>query len=94
MIALACAFAKPHKNALHPTMKPVALVSPAIGNSSKSTDVVLDRFGGPGTTMIASERTGRRARLLELDPGYCDVVDQRWQETTGSMATFNSAKSR
>ena len=78
---------KPHKNDLHPTMKPVALVERAIRNSSKSRDIVLDPFGGSGTTMIAAERTGRRARLLELDPRYCDVVVQRWQETTGGRAS-------
>jgi DNA modification methylase len=80
-------FDKPHKNDLHPTMKPVALVERAIRNSSKSRDIVLDLFGGSGTTMIAAERTGRRARLLELDPGCCDVVVQRWQETTGGRAS-------
>ncbi len=80
-------FDKPHKNDLHPTMKPVALVERAIRNSSKSRDIVLDLFGGSGTTMIAAERTGRRARLLELDPRYCDVVVQRWQETTGGRAS-------
>ena len=68
-------------------LKPVALVERAIRNSSKSRDIVLDPFGGSGTTMIAAERTGRRARLLELDPGYCDVVVQRWQETTGGRAS-------
>ena len=72
-------FDKPHKNDLHPTMKPVALVERAIRNSSKSRDIVLDPFGGSGTTMIAAQRTGRRARLIELDPGYVDVVVQRWQ---------------
>ena len=79
-------FDKPHKNDLHPTMKPVALVERALRNSSKSRDIVLDLFGGSGTTVIAAERTGRRARLLELDPGYCDVVIQRWQDLTGGRA--------
>ncbi|MGE3743437.1 MAG: site-specific DNA-methyltransferase [Geminicoccaceae bacterium] len=79
-------FDKPVKNDLHPTMKPVALVERAIRNSSKSRDIVLDPFGGSGTTMIAAERTGRRARLLELDPRYVDVVAQRWQSTTGKKA--------
>jgi DNA modification methylase len=68
-------------------MKPVALVERAIRNSSKSRDIVLDLFGGSGTTMIAAERTGRRARLLELDPRYVDVIVQRWQETTGGRAS-------
>ena len=78
---------KPHKNDLHPTMKPVALVERAIRNSSKSRDIVLDPFGGSGTTMIAAERSGRRARLIELDPKYVDVIVQRWQDLTGGSAT-------
>jgi DNA modification methylase len=80
-------FDKPAKNDLHPTMKPVALVERAIQNSSKSRDIVLDLFGGSGTTMIAAERTGRRARLVELDPRYVDVIVKRWQETSGGQAT-------
>ena len=87
-------FDKPHKNDLHPTMKPVALVERAIRNSSKSRDIVLDLFGGSGTTMIAAERTGRRARLLELDPRYVDVIVQRWQETTRGSAWLNGSKRR
>ena len=79
-------FDKPVKNDLHPTMKPVALVERAIRNSSKSRDIVLDPFGGSGTTMIAAERTGRRARLMELDPRYVDVIVERWQGTTGQRA--------
>ena len=79
-------FDKPAKNDLHPTMKPVALVERAIRNSSKSRDIVLDPFGGSGTTLIAAERTGRRARLIELDPKYADVIVQRWQEQTGQSA--------
>jgi DNA modification methylase len=80
-------FDKPHKNDLHPTMKPVALVERAIRNSSKSRDIVLDPFGGSGTTMIAAERTGRRARLLELDPRYVDVIVKRWMQISGGGAT-------
>jgi DNA modification methylase len=79
-------FDKPAKNDLHPTMKPVALVERAIRNSSKSRDIVLDPFGGSGTTLIAAERAGRRARLVELDPKYVDVIVQRWQEATGGSA--------
>ena len=78
---------KPHKNDLHPTMKPVALVERAIRNSSKSRDIVLDPFGGSGTTMIACENTGRRARLIELDPKYVDVIVTRWKNMTGGAAT-------
>ena len=79
-------FDKPAKNDLHPTMKPVALVERAIRNSSKSRDIVLDPFGGSGTTMIAAERAGRRARLIELDPKYADVAVQRWLDQTGQSA--------
>ena len=70
-------------------MKPVALVERAIRNSSKSRDIVLDPFGGSGTTMIAAERSGRRARLIELDPKYVDVIVQRWQDLTGGSATLD-----
>jgi DNA modification methylase len=77
---------KPVKNDLHPTMKPVELVERAIRNSSKSRDTVLDPFGGSGTTLIAAERAGRRARLIELDPKYVDVIVQRWQNLTGGSA--------
>ena len=76
-------FDKPVNNDRYRALKPVALVERAIRNSSKSRDIVLDLFGGSGTTMIAAERTGRRARLLELDPRYVDVVVQRWQRATG-----------
>jgi DNA modification methylase len=79
-------FDKPAKNDLHPTMKPVALVERAIRNSSKSRDIVLDPFGGSGTTLIAAERAGRRARLIELDPKYVDVIVQRWQAATRGRA--------
>ncbi|GEP60928.1 site-specific DNA-methyltransferase [Reyranella soli] len=80
-------FDKPSRNDLHPTMKPVALVERAIRNSSKSRDVILDPFSGSGTTMIAAERLGRRARLVELDPKYVDVAVQRWQTYAGGQAT-------
>jgi DNA modification methylase len=78
---------KPAKNDLHPTMKPVELVERAILNSSKSRDIVLDLFGGSGTTLIAAEKSGRQARLIELDPKYCDVIVRRWQQWTGLQAT-------
>ena len=78
---------KPVKNDLHPTMKPIELVERAIRNSSKSRDIILDPFGGSGTTMIAAERAGRRARLVELDPKYVDVIVERWQSLTGGSAT-------
>jgi DNA modification methylase len=81
---------KPTKNDLHPTMKPIELVERAIRNSSKSRDVVLDLFGGSGSTMIAAERCGRRARLVELDPKYVDVIVQRWQALTGGSAVHSA----
>jgi DNA modification methylase len=77
---------KPTKNDLHPTMKPVELVERAIINSSKSRDIVLDPFGGSGTTLIAAEKSGRQARLMELDPKYVDVIVRRWQDWTGKQA--------
>lgn len=79
-------FNKPVKNDLHPTMKPVELVERAIRNSSKTRDIVLDLFGGSGSTLIACEKTGRRARVMELDPKYVDVIIRRWQEYTGEQA--------
>lgn len=82
------------KNDLHPTMKPVALVEKALEDGSKPNDVVLDLFGGSGTTLIAAEKNGRVARLMELDPKYCDVIVKRWQEFTGKEAiNENTSKS-
>ena len=78
---------KPQKNDLHPTMKPVELVERAIRNSSRPGNVVMDSFGGSGTTLIAAEKTGRLARLIELDPKYVDVIVRRWQDWTGQQAT-------
>ncbi|MDD3677460.1 site-specific DNA-methyltransferase [Thauera propionica] len=78
---------KPRVNDLHPTMKPVELVERAIRNSSRPGDVVLDPFAGSGTTLIAAEKTGRVARLIELDPKYADVIVRRWQDWTGQQAT-------
>jgi DNA modification methylase len=79
-------FDKPRKNDLHPTMKPVALVERAIRNSSKTRDIVLDPFGGSGSTLIACEKAGRQARLVELDPKYVDTIIDRWQRFTGGRA--------
>ncbi|MGH2745316.1 MAG: DNA modification methylase [Thermoleophilaceae bacterium] len=78
---------KPARNDLHPTMKPVELVERAIRNSSKTRDLVLDPFGGSGSTLIACEKTERRGRLIELDPKYADVAIRRWQLWTGKKAT-------
>ena len=80
---------KPQVNDLHPTMKPVELVERAVRNSSKDRDTVLDPFGGSGTTLIACEKTGRQARLIELEPKYCDVIIHRWQEFTGKEASLD-----
>jgi DNA modification methylase len=82
-------FDKPVRNDLHPTMKPVALVQRAIRNSSKTRDIVLDPFGGSGSTLIACEKSGRQARLVELDPKYVDTIILRWQEFTGGTATLD-----
>ncbi len=80
---------KPVVNDLHPTMKPVELVDRAIRNSSKGRDTVLDPFGGSGTTLIACEKAERQARLIELEPKYCDVIIRRWQDFTGREASLD-----
>jgi DNA modification methylase len=74
------------KLSLHPTAKPVALVADAIRDCSNRKDLILDPFGGAGTTLIAAEKTGRRARLIEIDPRYVDVTIKRWQNVTGRTA--------
>jgi DNA modification methylase len=71
-------------------MKPVELVERAIRNSSRPGNVVLDPFGGSGTTLIAAEKSGRLARLIELDPKYVDVIVRRWQGWTGKQASRES----
>ena len=81
---------KPHLNDLHPTMKPVELVERAIVNSSKTRETVLDPFGGSGTTLIACEKSGRQARLIEMEPMYCDVIVRRWQDLTGKTAVLEA----
>ncbi|MDH1765610.1 site-specific DNA-methyltransferase [Comamonas aquatica] len=85
------AIKKPQKNDLHPTMKPVELVERAIRNSSRPGNVVLDPFGGSGTTLIATEKSGRVARLIELDPKYVDVIVRRWEDFTGQTAIREAA---
>ena len=77
---------KPQKNDLHPTMKPVELVERALRNSSRPGDTVLDPFGGSGTTLIAAEKSGRKTRMIELDPKYCDVIVRRWQDWSAQAA--------
>lgn len=74
--------------AMHPTVKPVALVADAIRDCSKRGDIVLDGFGGSGSTLIAADKTGRCARLIEYEPGYCDVIVERWQRMTGKRAAL------
>ncbi len=83
---------KPRVNDLHPTMKPVELVERAVKNSSKSRDIVLDLFGGSGTTAIACEKTNRHARLMELDPKFVDVIVKRWEDFTGKKAVLERAE--
>jgi len=73
---------------VHPTQKPVELIERALNNSSKGGDVVLDLFGGSGSTLIACQKNGRKARLMELDPKYCDVIVKRWEDFTGEKATL------
>jgi len=79
-------FEKPTRNDYHPTMKPVALFEYQMLNNTKGGDIVLDSFGGSGTTLIAAEKNGRVARIMELDPKYCDVIIKRWQDFTGKIA--------
>ena len=78
------------KNEHHPTQKPVELAERAFGNSSKASDTVLDLFGGSGSTLIACEKQNRHARLMELDPKYCDVIVKRWEDFTGKTAVLLS----
>jgi DNA modification methylase len=74
--------------AMHPTVKPVALVADAIKDCSRRNGLVLDPFAGSGTVLIAAERTGRTARALEIDPSYVDVAVKRWQDFTGKAAVL------
>ena len=80
---------RPMANVAHPTMKPVELVERAIRNSSRTRDTVLDLFAGSGTTMIACEMLERQARLIEVEPQYCDVAVMRWQQFTDKEATLD-----
>jgi len=77
---------------MHPTVKPVGLVADAIRDCSKRGDLVLDPFCGSGTILIAAERTGRKARALEIDPLYVDVAIRRWEALTGKSATLVSGE--
>lgn len=84
-------FDKPQRNGDHPTMKPVALFEYQMLNNTKGGDIVLDSFGGSGTTLIAAEKNGRVARLMELDPRYCDVIVKRWEQFTGKQAVHEES---
>ena len=83
-------FDKPSRNGDHPTMKPVALFEYQLLNNTKGGDIVLDSFGGSGTTLIAAEKNGRIARIMELDPKYVDVIVKRWEDFTGQKAVLES----
>lgn len=83
-------FDRPTKNIEHPTMKPVALFEYQLLNNTKGGDLCLDLFGGSGTTLIACEKNGRYARIMELDPKYCDVIVRRWQAFTGKRAVLEA----
>src|SRR5207302_11246269 len=74
--------------AMHPTVKPVALVAEAIKDCSRRGEIVLDPFGGSGSTLVAAEKTGRRARLIEFDPAYCDTILGRFERVTGKRPTL------
>ena len=79
-------FPKPHQSKLHPTMKPVELIGEALLNSSKENDLIIDLFGGSGSTLIACEQLKRKCRMMELDPHYCDVILNRWEALTWKQA--------
>lgn len=76
--------------AMHPTVKPIALIADAIRDCTRRGEIVLDCFGGSGSTLIAAEKTGRAARLIEFDPLYCDTIVRRWEKLTGKRATLAS----
>ncbi len=80
--------------AMHPTVKPVAMIADAIKDCSKRGEIILDGFGGSGSTLMAAEKTGRCARLIEYDPIYCDTIIRRWQAYTGKSATLASSRQK
>jgi ParB-like chromosome segregation protein Spo0J len=85
---------RPTTGTVHPTQKPIPLIEIALDNSAKKKATVLDLFGGSGSTLIACEKTGRQARLMELDPRYCDVIVKRWEEFTGNTPLLELAEGR
>ena len=84
---------RPKVNKEHPTMKPILLIAKSIENSTLVGQIVLDAFGGSGSTLLAAEQTNRISRIIELDPKYCDVIIQRWENFTGEKAVLVNAKS-
>lgn len=80
--------AKPAKSGLHPSQKPVELIERLLRNSARPGDLVVDAFGGSGSTLVAADRLGMSARLMELDPGFCEVIIRRWEALTGRRATL------
>ena len=77
---------------LHPTVKPIDIIEPALRVTTDQGKIVLDLFGGSGSTLIAAERSHRHARLMELDPAYCDVIVKRWEDFTGKKAMLEESK--
>ncbi len=82
--------ARPQSSPYHPTTKPLVLVERAICNSSRDGEIVYDGFGGSGTTLLACEVTGRRCRMMEIEPRYCDTILRRWEAATGKQALLIS----
>lgn len=81
---------RPHRSDQHPTMKPVAIVERMLTFSARPGDIIVDAFGGSGSTLMAAERLGMCARLNELDPKFVDVIVKRWQDYTGRQAVLES----
>ena len=79
---------KPLRSAEHPTMKPVKLFGRIMKNSTRANDIVLDNFGGSGTTIMAAEQLARTCYMMEMDPIYCDVIIKRWEELTQESAEY------
>lgn len=79
---------------MHPTVKPVAMIADAIKDCSKRGEIILDGFGGSGSTLMAAEKTGRCARLIEYDPLYCDTIVRRWQAYSGKSAALATSNQK
>ena len=82
-------FDRPKQSALHPTMKPIDLIARLVKNSSKENDIILDLFGGSGSTIITAEQLNRICYSMELDPKYCDVIVKRWETLTNKEAILD-----